>query len=171
MAVSAYLYNGHWKRIEVVATKSNAGDTLGLDALPVRKSFGLSWAEIAKKMFCYSGKLECGLSDTKFGKLVGDKEGYNYGRIKAPPAEFIFATIQGDTLHGAAPVFYCEKDCAKPKKLKEVMDAQIGFALQDNFLLVATEYDAGNPKVYDTTNGKLIYENVHATKTIWFPGE
>lgn len=170
VAISAVLEKGKWKRLEVVPTKSEAGDTPGLDALSERKTEGLSMSEIAKDMYCYSKKLDCTAEDKKIAKLVKAEESDNYGHIETKKSEFVFGTLFGDSMHASAPVFLCQNHCATSKKLKEVTETQIGLATQGDYLLVVNEFTGDNPRVYDA-DGKLVYDNSSASQTIWFTGE
>ena len=169
MAIAANYKKGLWARIEMAPTKSNAADTPGLSILNVynqKKSLGLNLSDLLTTSTCVGGVLNCSSEDKSVKKLMKDQE--EYGVIPtARGSRFVFAVVFGDTPHAAAPLYYCQGNCQNPIKLKEVTEEQISLALKGDYLVVATEYDNMNPRIYDVKTGRLVVVIPHAKSAVW----
>lgn len=168
IAITAELQNGKWKRLEMKATKSEAGDTPHLTVLESfnkRAEEGTSLAALLSSTTCAGGKLNCEIDNPRIKKLVGKLEGYG-STDPLGKSQFVFNVVFGDSAHAASPVFFCKDKCVK---LKEVKSEQLAIARADGLVLVANEYTNDNPQVYSETTGTKLFELKEAQSAAWLP--
>jgi hypothetical protein len=172
VAFSAELQEGKWVELEAVATKGEAGDTPALQELATfvgRKLKGTSLADLKMATICTGERLVCNPEplDPRIKAEVGGKEG-QYGLAKGEgPRKVYFAVIFGDTPHASAPVALCKDGCKSAIRLKEAIEQQLSVSLGKNHVVVATEYECGDPRVYDLRTGKLVLRLPKAVSAVW----
>lgn len=172
MAITIEFKKGLWSRIQMAPTKTGAGDTPGITALETynqRKSDGQNLSETLKQSTCIGGKLSCSTEDKDLKRLLANPE--DAGVIKTSHGtRFFFPVGYGDSPHAGGPLYFCKGPCKKPVELKEVKEDQIGLALDQDYLLVATEYENAAPRIYDAKTGELILSIPKAKSAIWLNG-
>ncbi len=169
MAILAKLEKGKWKRLQIEPTKSAAGDTPGVSVLKKVSSKGFVLKEVMNEMSCFSGLLVCDLQDKKILKLLKLAETDNHGRVQTKSGnQFVFAAVFGHSPHAVPPVYFCKEDCETAIELKSIEDRQLAFGVQDDYVLVTSEYSNQNLRVFDGNSGQLIYESPRANSAVWF---
>ncbi len=167
MAILAELKDGKWNRLEIEPTRSGAGETPGLSVLNKyrdRKK-GKTLSDILMSSTCQGG-LNCDANNESIKKLLGKQEGYGLLAVKGG-GTFAFATVFGDSNHASSPVYFCEKDCTKGFKLKEVTELQIALSVNGDMVLIANEYDNTFPRIYDGKSGRLELSLPKARNAVW----
>ncbi len=171
MAVAAELKDKKWVRLEVKATKSEAGDNLSifiLDTFVNKKSSNMNLESMLKKTTC-RGDLECSIKNSSIKKLIGPSEdGYGYLETGAKN-RFVFMTMFGDSPHAHTPVYFCPGPCAKGFKLKTSHDGQLSLSADLDHVFIATEYDNKKPYIFSAKTGKLIKNLPKARAAVWLP--
>ena len=77
----------------------------------------------------------------------------------------------GDSDHGGLPLIYIDSVALVKKVLVEQTDecsSSIGMQIQQNYLLVGSEWDGGCSKLFDLNSGNLIYKfPTISTSAVW----
>jgi len=169
MALLLELRDNKWKRLEIKPTNSEAGDTLGLAALQsyVNKQVsGIDMNKLLNVSVCNQDE-DCS-TESPIAKKVLGKQADGFGQLKTKFATvFYFPLLEGDTIHPSSPVIFCKDKCEKPLKFKEIKETQISLVLDDEYVMIGTEYTNGNPYIYNAKTGALILNLPKAEYAVW----
>jgi hypothetical protein len=167
-----------WQIVEVEPTSSGAEGTSGLDVLSetVRAS-QIRLSALLEGATCR--KQECSPMSLKVSTAIRDQlnrlypldeyEGYTYLPLREESG-LLFGLTMGDTLHGWAPAYFCQRDCESlhplvlPEKLK-----QLNVSVSEGYGLITEEYYGNHAIVVGPQSQTPVASFPAARSAVWLP--
>ncbi len=167
-----------WRRIEAKATTWAMDLSLGYDALDCYRTAQRGSNLYDRIVDATCGKtLDCNveLDDAEKRRLLTlDPHAADtlYSVLNSgASSRFYFAVVEGDSLHPTPPIFFCTNRCESLSRLAEVTDDPVSLSLNGDYLMVATEYENANARIYDTRTGRLVVALPKARSAVWLPAD
>jgi hypothetical protein len=166
---------GQWKLLTHRATKDEAGDTPGLSVIDsFRHENGYSTERLLQSYTCRSG-----ICRNDVPAEVAARVSRETGRTLTPedlstwrtgPGKraLVFATVMGDEVHIAPPMFLVGDGSGKMAPLPTANRSQLGIGANGPFLLIEDEWSGKDPVVIDLNTGAVRFKTM-GSEAVWVP--
>jgi hypothetical protein len=175
VAACEELDQGQWRMIEAKSTTWGFDMALGFSALDCYRKAerGINLDDLTANSTCGEAlacdtELDAAIkrrlleqnphaADTLFAAL-------NIGTL----GRFLFAVIEGDSLHPVSPVFFCTGQCESPTPLEGLPENALSLSAAGDYVVIATEYENASPRIY-SASGRLVRALPKARNAVWLP--
>ena len=169
---------GGWTMVSAAPTRSEAGETPGLDVLSIARASGVvALATLGSATTCQEQRLSstgCEPLEGPVPDWLAEHPDIAFDEVASVSSEggrWVFPVLYGDTPHAIAPVFIeCGPDCeATPLRLPDPNLRQLALSVSGPYLLAGREYSRTEGAVFAPGSAEPVVVLPPQATSVWLP--